>query len=218
MEAFAQVVAAASDAKSFVTKSLVSQDHCRMALQSAYRVAFDSLRQVGSHTSAVPAQAPAELVTHNFHVEQIWAQIDMLHTAGMKRVRCAGPVRIACILECRHQHFSSNTFRSSCSNLMKHLGEDMQLLDESMEDAVDELLSGSALPLGRQSGGDVTYEDSSDSGASGDADGDRKLRCGPAFSDDALQRSMRDYCYFQARAVRMIQPWHFRSASRANRH
>ena len=95
MEAFSQVIAAASDATCFVTKSAESQLQCRAALQSAYRVAFDSLRQVGSHGAGVAVQAPAQLVTQNFHVEQVWAQVDMLHTAGMKRVRCAGPPSIA---------------------------------------------------------------------------------------------------------------------------
>lgn len=92
---------------------------------------------------------------------------------------------------------------------MKHLAEDMQLLDESMEDAVDELLSGSALRLGRSNEGDVTTEDSSDGGSS-DADGDGKFRCGPAFAYDVYVT----YAVFNLVQQRMIEPWrHFRSAS-----
>lgn len=57
---------------------------------------------------------------------------------------------------------------------MKYLTDDIQLLDESMEDAVDELLSGSGLgvPAGASGDDGGTNGGSSDEPSS-DADGER---------------------------------------------
>lgn len=97
VEAFASVITTAGDAKSFATRTPESKEKCREALESAYRITFENLQHVSGHSSAVAAQAPATLVTQNFHVEQIWAQVDMLHSAGMKRVKYAIFLPFSCV-------------------------------------------------------------------------------------------------------------------------
>ena len=85
------IVEAASNVDTFVSKTPESRDQCREALQSLYRLAADGLKACGdSHKpQGVAKLPPGKLVTANFHVEQIWGQLDVLAEATMKRVRCA---------------------------------------------------------------------------------------------------------------------------------
>jgi hypothetical protein len=84
------VVQAASNAETFISRPLASRHQCLEALQSVYRLASDGFRahretQKLERTAQIP---PGKLVTDNFHVEQIWGQIDVFAEAAMKRVRC----------------------------------------------------------------------------------------------------------------------------------
>ena len=171
VEAFTSVIAATSEAKCFATKSAEAQLQCRTALQSAYRVALQGLRQDATHTVGAAVQAPAKLVTQNFHVEQIWAQIDMLNSVGMTRVRCGSHMATTEAHATRaKQQQPSFILPEICRKLMKHMSEDVHLLDASMEEAVDELLTGVAPDSADRSSGDSSAhaEDSIRDDASGE--------------------------------------------------
>lgn len=61
---------------------------------------------------------------------------------------------------------------------MKHLGDDIRLLDESMEDAVDELLAGAGMPTetGARSASEADDTDDA-SGGSSPRDAGEAERC-----------------------------------------
>lgn len=89
--AFEGIIQATSNVETFVEKPPASGDQCRHSLQAVYRLANYGLHalQDANKRNGSTMVPPTKLVTANFHVEQIWTQIDIMTEAVMRRVRCA---------------------------------------------------------------------------------------------------------------------------------
>jgi hypothetical protein len=91
MSALEGILQATSKLETFVEKPTACGDQCREALTAVYRLANEQLKAStgASKRNGGAFVAPPQLITANFHVEQIWSQIDVMTDAIMKRVRYA---------------------------------------------------------------------------------------------------------------------------------